>query len=174
MPERVKMEDIPRLLSDLADYISRHQLPSGAIPWYDEGITDPWDHVECAIALDLTGRFDRAVMAYRWMKNKQNPDGSWYSGYVDDKPKDLTRDTNHSTYVATGVWYHYLVTKDEAFLREMWPSVQGAIDFAFGSAAAWRRDSLGPQWSQRHLAGGHLRRIDMRLAERQEWSEDRE
>ncbi len=62
------MEDIPRLLSDLADYISRHQLPSGAIPWYDEGITDPWDHVECAIALDLTGRFERAVKAYRWMK----------------------------------------------------------------------------------------------------------
>ena len=126
------MENISKLLSDLADYIGRHQLPSGAIPWYDEGITDPWDHVECAIALDLTGRFERAVMAYRWMKNKQNPDGSWYSGYVDDRPKDLTRDTNHSTYIATGIWYHYLVNRDESFLREMWPSVQAAIDFALG------------------------------------------
>ena len=124
------MEDISRMLSDLADYIIRHQLPSGAIPWYDEGITDPWDHVECAIALDLTGRSDRAVEAYRWMTKIQNPDGSWYSSYVDSMPKDRTRDTNQSSYFATGVWYHYLVTGDEAFLREMWPSVERAIDFA--------------------------------------------
>ncbi len=126
------MDGIPRLINELADFIIRHQLPSGAIPWYDDGITDPWDHVECAIALDLTGRFDRAATAYRWLKNKQNPDGSWYSGYVDEKPKDLTRDTNQSTYIATGVWYHYLLTGDESFLREMWPSIQAAIDFALG------------------------------------------
>lgn len=130
MPERENMENIPRLVSELADYIARHQLPSGAIPWYEDGITDPWDHVECAIALDLAGRFDRAVRAYRWLKEKQNPDGSWYSSYLDEKPKDLTRDTNQSTYVATGVWYHFLVTKDKEFLREMWPTVQAAIDFA--------------------------------------------
>src|SRR5512137_378533 len=132
MPRREKMDGIRRLLNELADYISRHQLPSGAIPWYDDGITDPWDHVECAIALDLTGRFDRAALAYGWLKSKQNPDGSWYSAYADDKPKDLTRDTNHSTYIASGVWYHYLLTGDESFLHEMWPSVKAAIDFAFG------------------------------------------
>ncbi len=124
------MDGIPKLTSELADFIIKHQLPSGAIPWYDDGITDPWDHVECAIALDLTGRFDRAVIAYRWLKNKQNPDGSWYSSYIDDKPKDMTRDTNQSTYLATGVWYHYLVTGDEGFLREMWPCIEAAIDFA--------------------------------------------
>lgn len=124
------MEDIPRLLSDLADYIGRHQTPSGAIPWYDEGITDPWDHVECAIALDLTGRFEPAVRAYHWLKQMQNPDGSWYSGYVADQPKDLTRDTNHSTYIATGVWHHYRITGDEEFLRDMWACVEKAIDFA--------------------------------------------
>ncbi len=130
------MDNISRLISGLADYIAAHQLPSGAIPWYEEGITDPWDHVECCIALDLTGRFEQAVKGYRWMKNIQNPDGSWYSGYVGDRPKDLTRDTNHSTYVATGVWYHYLVTGDEDFLREMWPSVERAIDFALSMQQA--------------------------------------
>lgn len=130
MPRKERMDSISKLINEQADFISRHQLPSGAIPWYDDGITDPWDHVECAIALGLTGRFDQAVKAYRWLKEKQNSDGSWYSSYVADKPKDLTRDTNQSTYVATGVWYHYLLTGDEGFLRDMWQTVEAAIEFA--------------------------------------------
>ncbi|MCX5992167.1 MAG: hypothetical protein NTZ04_07600 [Chloroflexi bacterium] len=130
MPRKERMDSISKLINEQADFISRHQLPSGAIPWYDDGITDPWDHVECAIALDLTGRFDQAVKAYMWLKAKQNSDGSWYSSYVADKPKDLTRDTNQSTYVATGVWYHYLLTGDEGFLWDMWQTVEAAIEFA--------------------------------------------
>ena len=31
--------------------IARVQEPSGAIPWFPNGHTDPWDHVECAMAL---------------------------------------------------------------------------------------------------------------------------
>jgi len=151
MPRREKMEGVPNLLDDLADFIIHHQLPTGAIPWYDEGITDPWDHVECAIALDLTGRFDRAVRAFRWMKGKQNQDGSWYSSYVDDKPENLTRDTNQSTYIATGVWYHYLLTKDDNFLREMWPSIEAAIDFALsmqqpGGEVLWACNGAKGPW----------------------------
>src|SRR4030043_491159 len=90
MPGRERMEHGPGLIEEQAAYISRHQLPSGAIPWYEDGVTDPWDHVECAIALDLTGRFDQAVKAYSWLRDKQNADGSWYSSYLDDEPRDLT------------------------------------------------------------------------------------
>ena len=69
MPGKETMDLIPRLLDQQANFISKHQLPSGAIPWYEDGVTDPWDHVECAIALDLTGRFDVAVRAYLWLRN---------------------------------------------------------------------------------------------------------
>ena len=67
------MENIPRLLSDLADYISRHQLPSGAIPWYDEGITDPWDHVESAMGLTVAGCHEEAQRAFCWLRETQPP-----------------------------------------------------------------------------------------------------
>ncbi|OGO09451.1 MAG: hypothetical protein A2Y61_02655 [Chloroflexi bacterium RBG_13_60_13] len=93
-------------------------------------MTDPWDHVECAIALDLTGRFDQAVRAYEWLIERQNADGSWYSTYVDDEPQDLTRDPNYSSYIATGVWYHYGLTGDRDFLRRMWHTVEEGIGFA--------------------------------------------
>ena len=123
-------DDIQRLIQSQADFIISQQLPSGAIPWYRGGITDPWDHVECAMALDVSGRSDAGGSAYKWMRNSQNPDGSWYFSYLDDKPQDLTKDTNFSTYIATGMWFHYLTTRDLDFLRYMWPAVEKAIDFA--------------------------------------------
>jgi hypothetical protein len=125
-------EDIQRLIQCQANFIVEQQLPSGAIPWYRGGITDPWDHVECAIALDLSGHVREAGLAYKRMRDTQNPDGSWYFSYQDDKPQDLTRDTNFSTYIATGMWFHYLTTKDRDFLGYMWPAVEKGISFALG------------------------------------------
>ena len=122
--------DIQRLIQSQADFIISQQLPSGAIPWYRGGITDPWDHVECAMALDFSGHVREARLAYKWMRDTQNPDGSWYFSYHHDKPQDLTKDTNFSTYIATGMWFHYLTTKDLDFLRYMWPTVDKAINFA--------------------------------------------
>ena len=124
------LEDIQRPIQSQADFIISQQLPSGAIPWYRGGITDPWDHVECAIALDLSGHVRDASLAYKWMHDTQNPDGSWYFSYHSDKPQDLTKDTNFSTYMATGMWFHYLTTRDLDFLRYMWPAVEKGINFA--------------------------------------------
>jgi hypothetical protein len=123
-------EGIQRLIQCQAGFIIDQQLPSGAIPWYRGGITDPWDHVECAIALGLSAHVSEASLAYKWMRNTQNPDGSWYFSYQDDKPQDLTRDTNFSTYIAAGMWLHYLTTRDLDFLRYMWPAIEKGISFA--------------------------------------------
>jgi hypothetical protein len=123
-------EHIQRLIQCQADFIIDQQLPSGGIPWYRGGIIDPWDHVECAIALDLSAHVSEASLAYKWMRRTQNPDGSWYFSYQDDKAQDLTRDTNFSTYIAAGMWLHYLITEDLDFLRYMWPSIENGISFA--------------------------------------------
>jgi hypothetical protein len=123
-------EDIRRLIQSQADFIVSQQLPSGAIPWYRDGITDPWDHVECAMALDFSCQPCEASLAYKWMRDTQNPDGSWYFSYHNDKAQDLTKDTNFSTYLATGLWFHYFVTRDLDFLSYMWPVVEKGINFA--------------------------------------------
>jgi hypothetical protein len=123
-------EDTRSLIQIQADFIISEQLPSGAIPWYRGGITDPWDHVECAMALDFAGRSDEARLAYIWMRNTQSPDGSWYFSYLDDRPQDLTKDTNFSTYIATGMWLHYRISRDTDFLIRMWPAVEKGIGFA--------------------------------------------
>jgi hypothetical protein len=148
---KLTRDDLQKLVQHQADFIINQQLPSGAIPWYRGAITDPWDHVECAIALDLAGRFDQAVKAYNWSRETQNPDGSWYSSYPQVKQDDQTRDANFTAYIATGIWFHYLATKDAGFLRQMWPMVEKAIDFALSlqqptGEVFWAVSPTGKSW----------------------------
>ena len=55
--------------------IAAAQRPDGAIPWPD-GHVDPWDHVECAMALAACGLAGPARRAYQWLRDTQRPDGS--------------------------------------------------------------------------------------------------
>src|ERR1035438_192846 len=59
-----------------AHSIAAAQLPGGAISWPD-GHVDPWDHVECAMALAACGLSAAAMRAYLWLRDAQRPDGSW-------------------------------------------------------------------------------------------------
>jgi hypothetical protein len=112
------------------DYIASAQEASGAIPWFDDGPTDPWDHIESAMGLTIGGRFDEAKAAYYWLKKNQLPNGSWLAAYKNGKVEDGTRaESNFVAYVATGVWHYYLVTEDKVFLDFMWGTVQAAMDF---------------------------------------------
>jgi len=117
------------------------QRPNGAIPWYDGGILDPWNHVEAAMGLTVVGKLDEAQLAYRFLAESQLEDGSWWSQYGAAVPLDdhkysgngedekRLKDTNMTAYIATGVWHFYRVTGNEGFLREFWPIVRGAIQF---------------------------------------------
>ncbi|MBO6554974.1 MAG: prenyltransferase [Pseudomonadales bacterium] len=112
------------------DYIVRTQDADGAIPWFEGGPMDPWDHIESAMGLAIGGRFDEAKAAYRWLKDNQLPNGSWLAAYKDGEVEDGTRaESNFVAYIATGVWQYHLISDDKAFLEEMWDTVSGAIEF---------------------------------------------
>ena len=70
------VDAVPPWMLSTARTIAAAQLPGGAIPWPD-GHVDPWDHVECAMALSAAGRIDAAGRAYDWLARTQRPDGSW-------------------------------------------------------------------------------------------------
>ena len=117
-------------LQSTADYIARLQLDSGAIPWFEDSIVDPWDHVEAAMGLAIGGYTLEAANAYRWLAELQRQDGSWLAAYRNGQPADATRaETNFVAYIATGVWHQYLITRDADFLHELWPCVRRACDF---------------------------------------------
>ena len=111
------------------DYILAVQNNDGSIPWEIGKKLDPWDHIEAAMGLAIAGKKDETERAYKWLRDNQLPDGSWYSEYIQSAPTTKRRETNFSAYIATGLWHHYLIFKDEQFLYEMLPSLSKAIDF---------------------------------------------
>ena len=84
---------------------ARLQHPDGTIPWEAGRHADPWN---------------------------QNDDSSWHSSYQDGQPSDTTRDSNYFAYIVVGIRHYWLLTRDNAFLTAMWPTVRSAIAFAPG------------------------------------------
>jgi len=117
-------------LRPTVDFILDVQRDSGEIPWFAGGYTDPWDHVESAMGLSIAGEWRAARRAYDWLAALQLEDGSWWASYRGSEVDNAQRrETNFVAYVATGVWHHYLISGDEAFLRALWPTVDAAIGF---------------------------------------------
>jgi hypothetical protein len=104
------------------------QEPSGAIPWFPGGHCDPWDHIECAMALMVTGFRAEAETAYDFLRRTQRPDGSWPSKVTGGEVEDPTFETNQCAYIAVGSWHHWLLTRDRQFVAQMWPHVRAALD----------------------------------------------
>ena len=72
------------------------------------------------MALDLGGRHDEARARVRLAApSMQRADGAWHAYYLGNEVEDPALDTNVTCYIANGVWHHYLVTGDTAFLAEL-------------------------------------------------------
>ena len=138
----------PAEVAETTEWIASVQRPNGMIPWFPGGHCDPWNHTEAAMALMLTERRADAERAYQWLIDTQLPDGTWCRYYLADGVEDPRRDPNVGAYVATGAWWHYLVTGDSGFLETMWPVVDGAIGFVLrlqqsGGEVLWSMDPDG-------------------------------
>jgi hypothetical protein len=150
----MKLPELPGVLTGrdvgaTAATIAQSQEPDGAIPWFRGGHTDPWDHVECAMALDVAGLHDSAERAYEWLRRRQRADGSWAARYEQGRIADDHTDANFCGYVATGVWHHFRSTGDRGFLHRMWPTVARALDLVVGlqmpgGQIAWGSGEGGP------------------------------
>ena len=88
--------------------------------------------------------------------------------------KDAKLDTNVVAYVAAGIWHHWLITGDLAFIEAMWPTVERAIDWVLElqtprGEVIWARHVDGTPWSYALLTGSssifHSLCCAVRLAE---------
>lgn len=111
--------------------IAAVQLPDGGVPW-PEGHVDAWNHVECLMAMTAAGLREASARGWEWIRRHQRPDGSWPMKVLNGEPLEDRGESNHAAYVAVGVWHDLLITGDEAFAREMWPTVGRALDFVTG------------------------------------------
>jgi hypothetical protein len=82
------------------------------------------------MGLTVAGRVAEAQLGFDWMIANQHDDGGYYRYYLRDGVEDAQRDPNVSSYVAVGVWHHWLATGDRGFVESMWPTVSRAVEFA--------------------------------------------
>ncbi len=134
-------------VADTAATIARTQESSGAIPWFAGGHVDPWDHVECAMALLVGGEVEAAERAYGWLLASQREDGSWPMRSSAGTVEDAGADANMCAYIAVGIWHHWLVRRDADFVMRAWPAVRRALDYVVGlqlpfGGIAWARSGM--------------------------------
>lgn len=150
---------VPSEIESTGASIAALQLPSGMIPWFEGGHCDPWNHVETAMALDLSGFSDEAFAALCWLEALQHDDGSWYQYYLSDTEiEDDKFDANTIAYIATGVWCRYLIHRDVAELERFWPMVSSAVDWVLELQTErgdiiWARHSDGSPFDFSLLTG---------------------
>ncbi len=130
-------------IAESASWLAALQSPDGAIPWFIGGHCDPWNHVEAAMALTVTGHVDAARAAYRWLAQRQLANGAWFNYYRGADVVDARLDTNVVAYVATGMYHYLLATGDVDFVAQMWPHVRAAMNFVF----SWRMGDGTVRWS---------------------------
>ena len=88
--------------------------------------------------------------------------------------KDPRLDTNVCAYLAAGAWHHHLITGDVEFLGELWPTIEGGIDFILrfqqpDGSVLWSLDSAGRPEAYALLTGSssiyHSLRCAVAIAE---------
>ncbi len=155
--------EVPGLLraaevAETAAAIVLVQQPDGGIPWAVDEHIDVWNHVEGAMALLAAGEVTAAEAAYDWCLASQRSDGSWPMKIIGDRVEDASGETNMSSYLAVGLWHHWLLRQDEAFVRRVWPAVRRGLDFVAGmqlpfGGIAWSQQGDGKVNEQALLAG---------------------
>jgi hypothetical protein len=171
--------EVPGILTsaqvrETAAAIARVQQPDGGIPWAVGEHIDCWNHVEAAMALLVGGEVAAAEAAYDWCLAAQRADGSWPMKVVGDRVADTSGETNMSAYLAVGVWHHWVLRQDRAFVRRAWPAVRRGLDFVAGmqlpfGGIAWSQQGDGKVNEAALLAGSssiyHSLRAGLALAE---------
>ncbi len=162
------------------------QGPDGAIPWFEAGPWDPWNHGECVMALFVGGEWEAARLGLEALAARQGPDGAWLGEYgnvlpmadrmhLAREPAPAFRDTNFAAYCAVVVWHAVMLTGEEALARRYWPMVRRAIDFVVrlqhpAGEISWSQEAHGTDADDAVRAGcGSIHKsleCALRLAER--------
>jgi hypothetical protein len=144
----------PEQVAETAASIAAMQEPSGAIPWTTGQHADIWNHVEAAMGLLAGGEVEAAERAYEWVPGLQREDGSWPMKMVGGVVEDDRGEVNMSAYLAVGIWHHWLIRRDIAFVHRFWPSVRAGLDWVVSMQLPFG----GIAWSQEWVDGRPGRR----------------
>jgi len=158
-----------RDLTGAAEAILSVQQADGAVPWFEHGPWDPWNHAECVMALAVMGEAAAARAGLDYLQASQQRDGSWLGGYGNALPMDgrlkiarvaapELKDANFIAYPAVAVWHGYRLSGDRKEAARRWPMVRAAIEFVLSlqhpeGDISWCAEAHGGPLDDAILAG---------------------
>jgi hypothetical protein len=128
--------------------IALMQEADGAVPWTVGAHVDVWNHVEAAMALLVGGEVAAAEAAYDWCARWQRHDGSWPMKVVAGEVEDASGETNMCAYLAVGIWHHWTLRRDLAFVERLWPVVRRGLDFVVGMQLPFGGIAWAQEWDE--------------------------
>lgn len=94
------------------------------------------DGTYMAMALDAAGDHTYAKKFYEWCMQVQDHSGCWLQCYWPDGKRAIDNlEMDEVGSPIFGLYYHYLLTNDEAFMLKTWPMTQRAALFLTGNIA---------------------------------------
>ena len=118
------------LFIKIAKSIKSTQLDSGAIPSNADLTHDPWDHIEAIMGLNFLQDKENSELAFQWLINNQNKDGSWYAKYSNNVPIESNKPTHFGPYISVAALHYYKIFSDKDKLLELWETIDSAINFS--------------------------------------------
>lgn len=91
-----------------------------------------------AMALDAAGHYATAAKYWAWMDTNQQSNGTWMTTYdlwTGASISFVQPEYDSVGMFLMGIYHHYELTKNGAFLASMWPAVQRAADFIMNNIA---------------------------------------
>lgn len=162
---RLEVIDLKPAIQRILDVQAR----DGAIPWFENGPWDPWNHVESAMALGVVGEFNAAERAYDFLVKRQRQDGAWLGEYgnalpmvdrdfISREPAPAVLDSNFCAYPAVGIAHYLKLTGNVDRVRTWWPMVERALNFVItlqraNGSICWSAEALGTDEDDALLAG---------------------
>src|SRR3546814_13566165 len=61
--------------------------------------------------------------------------------------EDHSSESNMCAYLAVGVWHHWLVRRDVAFVRRLWPTVRRALDYVVSMQLSFGGIAWSQEWN---------------------------
>lgn len=145
------------------------QTEDGAIAWFEQGPWDPWNHVESAMALCVTGEISAAEHAYDFLARTQRKDGAWLGeygnalpmvdrDYISRESAPAVLDSNFCAYPAVGIAHYLKRTGNLKQVKTWWPMVTRALDFVISlqhpnGSICWSAEAIGTDQEDALLAG---------------------
>ena len=108
-------------------WIKRNQNTDGSIQWDEKGKCDPWDHIECLIALAIYNENESFLAGIEWFRNNLNEEFMVAPVFHRQKASEDHFEYHHAPYFAVALLQYYYSSNNKKVLHDNLEILRGIV-----------------------------------------------